>query len=292
MLYPSIPLSDAICGNPALIPVVARFGIRLGLGEKTIADVAAEHGVDAGFFTVVLNTFLDEDYFPEKKLRAVERTQIIRYLHRTNHYYLDSQLPNIERHLRAFAAHSRVADNSPELLLKLFGSFRDRLTAQIEREESEVFPALSEGGALPRSLPESADGGITEPLAEMRNILVRRLEGEYDMNLCHAVVFALDAIERDIVRHDRIRDRVLYRSLRSSRRWSAEHDADSHSKELTKREAEVLRLVVRGKINRQIAEELHISFQTVLSHRKNITAKLGIKTISDLTVYAMMHGYL
>lgn len=59
---------------------------------------------------------------------------------------------------------------------------------------------------------------------------------------------------------------------------------------LSQREIEVLRLIASGRINKEIAQELNISINTVLSHRKNITAKLGIKTISGLTFYAMMNG--
>ena len=66
-------------------------------------------------------------------------------------------------------------------------------------------------------------------------------------------------------------------------------DETGHSP-LSKREIEVLRLVTNGLINKEVAEQLNISLQTVLSHRKNISAKLGIKTLSGLTVYAMMNG--
>lgn len=62
--------------------------------------------------------------------------------------------------------------------------------------------------------------------------------------------------------------------------------------ELSQREIDVLRLVARGYINKEIAEALNISFHTVLSHRKNITSKLGIKSTSGLAVYAMMNGYI
>ncbi len=62
--------------------------------------------------------------------------------------------------------------------------------------------------------------------------------------------------------------------------------------ELSQREIDVLRLVARGYINKEIADELNISFHTVLSHRKNITSKLGIKSTSGLAVYAMMNGYI
>ncbi len=61
---------------------------------------------------------------------------------------------------------------------------------------------------------------------------------------------------------------------------------------LSQREIDVLRLVATGLINKEIAERLNISFNTVLSHRKNITAKLGIRSVSGLSVYAIMNGYI
>ncbi|MDH6305365.1 DNA-binding CsgD family transcriptional regulator [Parabacteroides sp. PF5-5] len=64
------------------------------------------------------------------------------------------------------------------------------------------------------------------------------------------------------------------------------------NKELSSRETDVLKLIVQGSTNKDIADKLHISLNTVLSHRKNITAKLGIKTVSGLTFYAIMNGLL
>ena len=61
---------------------------------------------------------------------------------------------------------------------------------------------------------------------------------------------------------------------------------------LSAREIEVLVLIVRGFINKEIAEKLHIGLTTVISHRKNITEKLGIKSVSALTIYAVMNGYV
>ena len=69
-------------------------------------------------------------------------------------------------------------------------------------------------------------------------------------------------------------------------------DIKSTHNELSKREIDVLKLIARGHINKEIADILHISFNTVLTHRKNITAKLGIKSVSGLSVYAMMNGYI
>ena len=68
--------------------------------------------------------------------------------------------------------------------------------------------------------------------------------------------------------------------------------AESLPQELSPRETEVLKLVAKGFMNKEIADQLNISINTVLSHRKNLTAKLGIKTVSGLSFYAMMNGYI
>ena len=62
--------------------------------------------------------------------------------------------------------------------------------------------------------------------------------------------------------------------------------------ELTTREKEVIKLIALGLANKEIADKLFISIHTVISHRKNITEKLGIKSISGLTVYAIMNNLL
>ncbi|NDW12192.1 DNA-binding response regulator [Bacteroides sp. 214] len=63
-------------------------------------------------------------------------------------------------------------------------------------------------------------------------------------------------------------------------------------KDLSIREIEVLVLVSKGYINKEIADKLNISLTTVITHRKNITEKLGIKSVSGLTMYAVMNGYV
>ena len=61
---------------------------------------------------------------------------------------------------------------------------------------------------------------------------------------------------------------------------------------LTDREIEVMALIVQGYINKEIADRLNIGLATVITHRKNIMEKLGMKSVSALTIYAVMHGYV
>ena len=63
-------------------------------------------------------------------------------------------------------------------------------------------------------------------------------------------------------------------------------------KVLSDREIEVMALIVQGFINKEIADKLHISLSTVITHRKNIMDKLGMKSVSALTIYAVTHGYV
>ena len=67
--------------------------------------------------------------------------------------------------------------------------------------------------------------------------------------------------------------------------------ADS-AKTLTRREIDVLALVSKGLINKEIADRLGIGLTTVITHRRNITAKLGIRSVSGLTIYAVLNGYV
>lgn len=66
--------------------------------------------------------------------------------------------------------------------------------------------------------------------------------------------------------------------------------SDSH--DLSERERDVLILVAKGLANKDIAEQLNISIHTVMSHRKNITHKTGIKSVAGLTVYALLNNLL
>ena len=62
--------------------------------------------------------------------------------------------------------------------------------------------------------------------------------------------------------------------------------------ELSKRETDVLVAVAKGMMNKEIADQMNISIHTVISHRKNITRKTGIKSVSGLTVYALLNNLI
>ena len=61
---------------------------------------------------------------------------------------------------------------------------------------------------------------------------------------------------------------------------------------LSTRECEVLQLISKGYINKEIADNMNISVTTVISHRKSIVSKLAIKSVAGLTIYAITNGYI
>ena len=70
----------------------------------------------------------------------------------------------------------------------------------------------------------------------------------------------------------------------------SEAEENKPSADISPREAEVLALVVKGYINKEIADRLCISLPTVITHRKNICDKLHVRSVSALTIYAVTHG--
>ncbi len=81
----------------------------------------------------------------------------------------------------------------------------------------------------------------------------------------------------------------IVRKLRKALEKQHPHSVPSRHDDLSNREKEILVAVARGLTNKEIADMHHISIYTVISHRKNISRKTGIKTISGLTIYALLH---
>ena len=84
---------------------------------------------------------------------------------------------------------------------------------------------------------------------------------------------------------------VISKLRNSLTHTSGKSRADSRE-ELSAREKEILVCVARGMLNKEIADRYHISIYTVITHRKNITRKTGIKTVAGLTVYALLNNLI
>ncbi|WP_300934802.1 helix-turn-helix transcriptional regulator [uncultured Muribaculum sp.] len=212
-------LSSIIDKDPSVIPVLNRFGIRLGTGDITIEDACRVKKQNTEFILAILNTFINEAYFPEDKFRSFESGEIADYLFQTNGYYRHFQLPNIERHFKLLI-QSAAADSNIYLLLEFFQELRESILKRVEYDNALVIPALK-GGEPDASLNavikkmELSDIGIADRLSDLKNMFVRHLRGIYDDNLLYAVILAIITLEKDMRQNNRIRARLLYPLLMS-----------------------------------------------------------------------------
>lgn len=276
-------LSEYVSENHLLIPIINRFGIRLGLGDKSVQTICNEYNLNADFFLAVINTYLNEDYFPEKKLQSFDINLIADYLHRTDSYYVNAQLTNIEKHLNAFVSISDPTNKQLVLIKPLFYKFKEELLGRISR------------GLL-------GDDEALALLMDIKNILIKHISGNFNENLCYAVIFSVGSMLTDLEKHNRIRNKILKPMVAELNEAGIDdwenllpQKDDLHSQksdELSHREIEVLTLIAQGLLNKEVADKLNISLNTVLSHRKNITAKLGVKTVSGLIFYCISHGLI
>ena len=163
---------------------------------------------------------------------------------------------------------------------------------EVQREDDQLFANAEYSDDFPDDL-----------LHDLKNILIKHLSVEHNQNLSYAVIYSLHAFGKDLAAHNRLRNRVLQPKLSELDSYgiqqlqdtiSNEHDSQKEDTDhqLTNRETEILRLIVKGYLNKEIADELNISLNTVLTHRKNIISKTGIKTVSGLTFYCIRKGLI
>lgn len=77
-----------------------------------------------------------------------------------------------------------------------------------------------------------------------------------------------------------------------ARLWNREGELSEESEELTERQREILQLIVEGRGNKEIADILHLSVKTIEFHRARVMAKLGVKTVAELTKAALQQGLI
>ncbi|MCF8370096.1 MAG: hemerythrin domain-containing protein [Bacteroidales bacterium] len=210
-------LSHVIRSNFHLLPVLNRFGISLGIKDKSIAEVCTDRGIQTDFFLAIINTFHNEDYFPETELMKFSPVLIIGYLRKTHQHYVDYTLPKIEKLLSNLIAS--CPDNCSDLKMidSFYRTYKNELVLHIKDEEENVFPNIirlvnkEEGSKPDFSILsfEQEHGNVDEKLNDLKNLIIKYLEPRYNNNDCNEFLIALSDFENDIKDHARIEDKVL-----------------------------------------------------------------------------------
>lgn len=210
---PDTKLCEVIVDEPSVVPVINRFDIVLGVGDRTIKSICKEKGIDTSFFITILNAFIHESFFLENVTGAFNAGDVVDYLRKTNNSYLRNQLPNIERHFAALISRSDSNNNLP-LLFNFYREVKTEIERRID-SDNQWFDAIisaeqsnSEVSVAGNAVQAESDS-IEDKLSDLINMFVIHLRGDYDRNLCHAVLFAVISLEKDIRQNNRIRNRVL-----------------------------------------------------------------------------------
>lgn len=213
LVTPDTKLCEVIVDEPSVVPVINRFDIVLGVGDRTIKSICKEKGIDTSFFITILNAFIHESFFLENVTGAFNAGDVVDYLRKTNNSYLRNQLPNIERHFAALISRSDSNNNLP-LLFNFYREVKTEIERRID-SDNQWFDAIISAEqsnskvSVAGNAVQAESDSIEDKLSDLINMFVIHLRGDYDRNLCHAVLFAVISLEKDIRQNNRIRNRVL-----------------------------------------------------------------------------------
>ena len=101
-------MCDVICDEPSLLQMMSRFGIPLGVGDKTVGEVCDEHQVHAPTFLAVANYMKIGAEIAPYYVENVSVPALVAYLDQAHNYFLNFQLPAIRRKLRPLTVRRRT----------------------------------------------------------------------------------------------------------------------------------------------------------------------------------------
>ena len=318
-ISPNTKLADIILENETLIPILSRFGIHLGIKDKSIKDICKETAIQKDLLICVIKTLVDPHFNPTETLQTFSVLQLVDYLKKENQYFL-KELEIISIHIDDLICLSDSKNNNLLLLKKIFSEYKQEMNLFFQQKEEQLFPHIisiyeeyyspiiqNKGKNKKLLFPDNEAELLSKKLSNIKLLIIKDINGEYEEEMLFSVLLSLSKLEKEINVQKKIENHLLKTIvsemeesiLKAQKRHKSKTQQNTYisissEKEniLTPREIDVLKLAAQGYINKEIAEKLQISLHTVISHRKNIAEKLSIKNISGLTVYAMMNGLI
>lgn len=308
---------DVIREEPKILQAMSRFGIPLGVGEKSVREVCEANDVDADTFVAVANLIKHGEDCASLFVDKIKVPALMAYLRNAHDFFLNFQFPKIRRKLIE-AVDCSEKNEVAFLILKFYDAYAAEVRRHMQFENNKIFayvnsylaPAPSTT-ALPQPVQNSPTSkeielylrghdSIETKLRELKNLLVKYGVPSANVSFLNDVVFNIYTCEDDLNTHCAVENKLFIPAVsRLERRAAATAGSPAAhgptaagagaSAELSAREKEVLACAVKGMTNKQIADTLYISLNTVLTHRKNISRKLNIHSISGLTIYAIVN---
>lgn len=203
-------------------------------------------------------------------------------------------VPELAKALEAMIAPCE--EKGKKVIWKFFTDYKEELERHFEYEEKTVFPYVEAMIDSRESEPytigeyEKNHSNVEEKLDDLKKLILMYQPPQCSSQDTFQVLFYISCLETDLERHTFLEDGILVPVVsRMEDEWEAPRGEGG---ELSAREKEILVAVAKGMLNKEIADLYNISIYTVISHRKNITRKTGIKTVAGLTVYALLNNLI
>ena len=275
---PSMKMAELLERAPSLLGVFTRMGFNFGYGEASVGDVCSSSSTDPETFLLICKVYSQESYRPgPEELEKADLSVIVKYLSLSHTYYMNVALKDLAASLGRMIVP--CGDDTQRVIWKFFTDFKEELRKHFDYEETYVFPQV---GSPDAGIPDEDHSGVEETLEDLKSLVMNHLPADADQQEAFKVLSAINSLQDDIRKH------ILLEETALEGRSSSEPEDNT----LTAREREILVCVAKGMINKEIADMLNISIHTVITHRKNITQKTGIKTVAGLTVYALLNDLL
>ena len=297
ILSPALKMADLVDLRSSLLGVLTRMGIPFGFGEDTVEEVCRRQGVDPETFLLICGVYAVDEFVPTKeRLRKADLRDVLKYLRLSHAYYMDVALKELADALKVLT--EPCGEKHRRIIRQFFDEYKDELTKHFEYEEKTVFPyaeAILHHGRLTDDDYGENHSHMEEKLADLKSLVMKYLPPECSQqDICRALS-CIFSLQEDIARHILVEDGVLVpivnRKLHIALE-SGDEEPRSEGETLSAREKEILVCVAKGLLNKEIADQCNLSIHTVITHRKNITRKTGIKTVAGLTVYALLNNLI
>ncbi|MBR1621720.1 MAG: hemerythrin domain-containing protein [Prevotella sp.] len=291
--------------NYSLLQSLGSFGISLGFGDKTVREVCDDQNVDTYTFLAVVN-FTINGYRDFDDVDKLSIPTLMQYLRASHEYYIDFQLPFIRKGLQnALDEH----DNLARLIMRLYDEYAHSIRSHMKYEEKTVFPYVNnllEGRTTKNFDIETYSkhhGKTDEKLRELKSIIIKYLPSDgLHNNQLSATLYNIYNNEEWLALHAEVEEHLFIPAIRWLERKSKQTDVSAKisnmispsgtTETLSEREKDVIICVVQGMTNKEIADNLCISINTVITHRRNIAKKLQIHSAAGLTIYAIVNNFV
>ena len=292
--------------NYDLLQMLGSFGISLGFGDKTVKETCDDNNVDTYTFLAVVNYTINGygEFDADEQLFV---PTLLHYLEASHAYFLDFQLPYIRRELQESLDES---ESLAKLILRFYDEYAHEIRRHMKYEQKTLFPyvqSLIEGHPANDYNVDTFSkhhGATDKKLRQLKLLIIKCLpqDGLHNNQLT-ATLHDIYENEVWLRQHAEVEDHIFVPAIRHLEQQTKQSDvtrkisgmvfkagASQNPDALSDREKDVIISLVQGMSNKEIADHLCISVNTVITHRRNIARKLQIHSPAGLTIYAIVNG--